>query len=285
MSDRDEFLSVPSALEREAWPANLSRPVEVSRLPGGWVGVVSRAVLADGAVVIVKQAPYFADAEADGLRALAAAGVPTPAVLGTSGSTLVLELVGSDVPPPIDDDWMALGRAIATMHLVTNDRYGWHRDNHAGRFLQPNPWTDDWPSFFVEHRVRTHLGDIALPLDLRRRIERACDGPIPARLAARPRPVLTHGDLWLGNTVAGRWVIDPEVSFADRELDLAYMQMSASEPFPTAFWRGYTEVSPIPDGFEDRRRVLELHHRLLEVRHFGASQLPALEELLSVQGW
>ncbi len=128
---------------------------------------------------------------------LAAAGVPVPQVLGYAGCTLVMERVSG---PP---DWPGLGRAVAAMHRTTNERYGWHRDNRAGRFVQPNSWTDDWPTFFVERRVRTHLADPVLPVELRRRLERACDGPIQALLSARPTASLTHGDLWPGNVVDG----------------------------------------------------------------------------------
>lgn len=249
------------------------------------MGTTSLARLGDGREVIVKQTPYPAEAEADGLRALARAGVPVPRVLGAAGTTLVLELLGSGLPPPTDSHWAALGRAVAAMHQVTDDRYGWHRDNYAGRFPQPNPWHEHWPTFFVEHRVLTHLDDPALPVELRRRIQRACDGPLPKRLPDRPMPSLTHGDLWRGNVIAGRWIIDPEVSFADRELDLAYMRMSASLPFPPAFWRSYVEILPFPDGYAERQPILELHHRLLQVRHFGDTQLPPLQELLATQGW
>lgn len=260
------------------WPGSLPRPVEVALVKGGWVGTTWRARLADGATVIVKQTPYPADAEVDGLGALADAGVPTPPVLGFAGGTLVLELVTGPA------DWAGLGVAIARMHGVTGERYGWHRDNQAGRFVQPNAWLDDWPTFFVERRVRAHLADPSVPAEFRLRLERACDGPIQALLPDRPARSLTHGDLWPGNTVEGRWVIDPEVSFADRELDLAYMEM-AGEPFPAQFWGAYREALPFPEGYEERRRLLELHHRLLQVRHFGDSQVPALDALLAHHGW
>ena len=266
------------ALAGAEWPAGIARPVTADLLKGGWVGTTWRALLADGSTAIVKQTPYPADAEVDGLAALAGAGVPVPAVLGHAGGTLVLQRVAG---PP---DWAGLGRAVAHMHAVTSDRYGWHRDNQAGRFRQPNGWLEDWPTFFVERRVRTHLTDPSVPAGLRVRIERACDGPIHALLPASPPAALTHGDLWPGNTVEGRWVIDPEVSYADRELDLAYMHM-AGVPFPEAFWGAYLEVAPLPEGYPERRRLLELHHRLLQVRHFGESQVPALDALLRHYGW
>jgi fructosamine-3-kinase len=266
-------------LAGDEWPDALSRPVALEEVHGGFVGTTWRARLADGEVVIVKRSRFPTDAEVDGLQALDAAGVPVPRVLGAAGRTLVLVEVGGPA------DWGLLGHAVAGMHRVTGPRYGWHRHNHAGRFRQDNTWSDDWPTFFVERRVRTHLGDPHLPDDLRQRLARACDGPIQALLPARPAPSLTHGDLWRGNVIAGRWVVDPEVSFADRELDLAYMQLSTRSPFPPAFWEAYTAELPLPDGYVERRRVLELHHRLLQVRHFGVSQLAALDDTLRAHGW
>lgn len=261
------------------WPAGLPPILGKTLLRGGYVASTWRVRLADGSEAAVKVTPFPADAEADGLAALAAAGVPVPRVLGAAGHTIVMDLV--DGPP----DWPLLGRAVAAMHQVRGERYGWHRDNYAGQFVQPNGWADDWPTFFVERRVLAHLEDPGLPAGFRRRLERACDGPIQDLLPTHPEPVLTHGDLWLGNVVGGRWVVDPEVSFADRELDLAYMEMSVDDPFPPQFWEEYLEELPLPDGYPSRRRVLELHHRLLIVRHFGERALGPLDDLLTEHGW
>lgn len=272
-------MSTPPALASADWPADVPLPVSAERAPGGGVAITWLVRLADGTRAAVKRTPYPADAEVDGLAALAAAGVPVPRVLGHAGGTLVMERVGG---PP---DWAGVGWAIAGMHQVTSERYGWHRDNRAGRFVQRNAWSADWPTFFVERRVRVHLADPSIPADLRLRLERACDGPIQELLPARPPASLTHGDLWSGNVVEGRWVVDPEVSHADRELDLAYMQMSDANPLPAEFWSAYTEVLPFPAGYERRRRVLELHHRLLNVLHFGERGLPALDATLREHGW
>ena len=173
------------------WPAGLAPLVSTEPLKGGFICSTVRGRLADGREVVVKRCPYAAEVEADGLQALAAAGVPVPAVLGVAGQALVLERVGG---PP---DWAGLGRAIAGLHRTTGDRFGWHRDNFQGITVQPNGWSDDWPSFYVAHRVRPHLGDPRVPEPLRRRIERACEGPLPALLRPRPPPSLTHGDLWV----------------------------------------------------------------------------------------
>src|SRR6478609_2182375 len=206
------------------WPPGLPPSVDSTVLKGGMICTTTRERLADGRQVVVKRCPYPAEVEAEGLRALGAAGAPTPRVIAASGRTLVLEYVQG---PPA---WADLGRAIARMHRTTNDRYGWHRDNPAGVFDQHNDWCDDWPTFFVTNRILVHLTDPAVPERVAERLRRACDGPLPAMLPARPAASLTHGDLWLGNVVDGRWLVDPAVSYADRELDLAFMQGSGNLP-------------------------------------------------------
>lgn len=266
-------------LDRAEWPVGMATVLSAVRLDGGWIGRTWRATLADGRVVVAKVCPYPAEVEADGLAALAEAGVPVPEVLGVAGATLVLQFVEGPA------DWSGLGTAVARMHRRTDRRYGWHRDNRAGRFVQPNSWADDWPTFFVSNRIRPHLVDPSVPASFRARLERACEGPIQARLPERPPASLTHGDLWRGNVVAGGWLIDPEVSYADRELDLANMRSSSERPFPAEFWDAYQREWPIPRGFESRRRVLGLHHRLLQVRHFGASRLVTLDADLVALGW
>jgi len=259
------------------WPAPLPRPVRELALPGGFIGRTSRAVLADGRTVVIKRCPYPAAQEADGLRALAAAGAPVPAVLGLGDRTLVLEwLTGTP-------DWPALGRAVAGMHRHTADRFGWPIENYVGRFPQDNTRTDSWPVFYVEHRVLPQLSKAVVPERLRRRIERACAGPLRDLLRPDPPASLTHGDLWSGNMIDGRWLVDPAVSYADRELDLAYL--SLSDDLPPEFLDAYLAEYPVDPDFEQRRPALLLHKHLVNVRHFGERVLPRLVGLLDHYGW
>ena len=260
------------------WPFGLPPLVSTEPLKGGFICRTTRGRLADGREAVVKRCPYPAEVEADGLRALADAGAPVPAVLGVAGHVLVLERVGG---PP---DWPALGRAIAALHRTTGDRFGWHRDNFQGMTSQPNGWSDDWPSFYVERRVRAHLADPQVPEPLRRRLERACEGPLPALLPSRPPASLTHGDLWSANVIQGRWLVDPAVSYVDRELELAYMQLSGS--LPAELWAAYLEEWPPDPGYERRRPALQLHKFLNNIRHFGPDRyVPRIDAVLDGYGW
>ena len=259
------------------WPAGLPLPMHEEPLAGGYISATSRARLPDGRLVVVKRCPYPVGQEADGLRALAASGVPVPVVVGAGERVLVLEWVSGE------PDWIGLARAVAAMHRRTAAQFGWHIDNYVGRFPQDNTWCDDWPTFYVEHRVIPQLERADIPADLRQRVEAACAGPLRELLRPHPVPSMTHGDLWRGNVIDGRWLIDPAVSFADRELDVAYLSLSGD--LPDEFLGTYLEECPVDDSFAERRSALLLHKHLVNVRHFGGRVLPRLAAALDEYGW
>ena len=258
------------------WPAGLPRSVDSRLLKGGLICTTTRELLADGRTVVVKRCPYPAEVEAEGLQALGAAGGPVPAVIAAAGHVLVLEHVQGV------SDWSGLGRAMATVHRTTAARYGWHRDNPAGLFDQQNQWCDDWPTFFVTRRILAHLDDPAVPADIAQRLRTACAGPLPAMLPQHPPASLTHGDLWYGNVVDGRWMVDPAVCFADRELDLAFMQTGG---LPDELFEAYQREWPFEPGYEQRRPALQLHKMLVGLRHFGPARIARIVAVLDHYGW
>jgi fructosamine-3-kinase len=252
-------------------PGGLAAVREAHVLTGGDVARAWRATLVDGRRVVVKATPYDAHLEAEGLDALRAAGAPVPAVLGVEDGVLVLEEVAG---PPA---WEDLGAALATVHTEVGPAFGWHRDNVIGPLPQANGWLQSSGAFVVERRVRPHLD--ALPGAVARRLAAACDGPLPELLDEHdPPPSLVHGDLWTGNVVDGRWLIDPAVHHADPETDLAMLTLFGSPP--VEFWGGYRSVSPPADGWERRRSLLQLPPLLVHVRLFGPSYVPAVVRAL-----
>lgn len=268
-----------SAPAHQALPAGLG-PLDNPRpLSGGSICQVWLGNLGDGTRVVVKQAPYDVAVEVDGLEALRTAGAPVPDVLAAERDVIVLRYV--DGHP----DWSALGRQVAHLHRDSaGDRFGWHADNLLGRAPQHGGWSDDWPAFFAERRLRPLLTAQALPPDARRRIERGLDGPLHVLLGSHtPRASLVHGDLWSGNVVAGRWLIDPAVWMADRELELAFAHLFGG--LPQEFFTAYYEAWPLPTGAEQRRPALQLYHTLIHVWHFGASYVPMVNERLDQLDW
>lgn len=258
-------------------PGDLPDVASTSSLSGGSIADTYRATLTDGREVVVKRTQYDARLEAEGLEALGAAGAPVPEVLGASEDTLVLEQVHG---PP---DWSRLGAGLARVHRSTGAAFGWDRDNVIGPLPQANPRTDDWPTFYVEHRLAPWLGASALPADTRRRLERAMDDPLRELLAHDPVPSLVHGDLWSGNVVDGRYLIDPAVHHADREFDLAFAELFGG--FPEAFWSAYHDEWPLDDGWQDRRPALQLYHLLIHVELFGAGYASGVTQRLDRYGW
>ena len=255
-------------------PNGLPGVVRSTPLAGGGVARVRRAELADGRTVVVKDTPYPADLEAEGLQALGAAGVRVPEVLGVGPHTLVLEHVHADA------DLEALGAELATAHGQRGERFGWHRDNVIGPLPQPNPPCEDFTELFVEHRLLPYAGD--LPDALAHRLRRACDTALPELLEHEQPPSLVHGDLWAGNILDDRVVIDPAVHHGDRELDLAMLDLFGGVPAPLQ--AGYDAVWPLDEGWRRRRPALQLYHLLVHVRLFGAGYHGAVASRLEALG-
>ena len=258
-------------------PGGLPAVAHSRPLGGGSICDVWHAELDDGTTVVVKRTPYPAEVEADGLAALRDAGGPVPAVLGVDGDVLVLEHVAG---PP---DWAGLGQAVATIHADTAETFGWHRDNLIGSLPQRNDRTADWPQFYADQRIRPWLGAAALPAEVRRRLQDACDGPLLDLLDTDPPASLVHGDLWSGNVVDGRWLIDPAVCRADRELELAFADLFGG--LPQAFTDAYAATWPLAEGWQHRRPALQLYHLLVHVELFGAGYVGSVVGRLDALGW
>lgn len=263
---------------RPELPPGLGEPEQWARVPGGDICESFQARWADGRRAFVKRTPYPAAMEADGLRALRDAGAPVPEVLGVAAHTLVLEWLEGD------SDWEALGAALAQAHRTDAPAFGLGEHNRLGSLVQRNGWWDDWGRFYAERRVRPFLSAGGLDDALRARLRRALDGPLQELLNAHgPRPALVHGDLWAGNVIDGRWLVDPAVCFADRELDLAFAHVFGG--FPERFFRAYEHVWPLPEGWERRRPALQLYHLLAHVRLFGGEYAAGVAARLDQLGW
>jgi fructosamine-3-kinase len=211
--------------------------------------------------------------------------VPKPICVGTSEgySYLVLEWleVGKGAT-----DWQLMGEQLAHLHhhhraTTAPPAFGWHRANTIGETPQHNPWTKDWRTFFIEHRLRFQL-----------RLARQRGGSFPNEpeffaaasqlLPPHPVPSLVHGDLWSGNatfTQTGLPVIlDPAPYYGDREVDLAMTELFGG--FPPAFYQGYQAVWPLAEGYERRKVLYNLYHVLNHFNLFGGSYQQQAQQMI-----
>jgi fructosamine-3-kinase len=240
-------------------------------LSGGFANPVWLCDLDDGEQVVVKasaepNANMFA-VEAAGLAVLSAVGgLTTPRVLATGPHSIVLEALNPDVPAG-DAFWQSAGHAAARMHRNTaNDRFGWEADGWLGPLQQRNSWHPDGYRFFAENRVLRYLDEprVAAALDASDRsgIERVC-ARLP-ELIPDTGPCLTHGDMWRNNILAdhtgGPAFLDPAVSYAWAEIDVAHMLCSGG--VPEAFFAAYAEVRPLHPQWREHARILNLRQLL-----------------------
>ena len=238
---------------------------------------------ADGRRLFVKlNGAHLADmfaAEAQALEELSRAGgprVPRPVAHGTAGGRAYL--VMEYLPLGGRGDPAALGEALARLHAVEAERFGWHRDNTIGSTPQPNPWHEDWIEFLRRQRLGHQL-DLAAAQgyggELHERGQRLLEA-LPAFFQGyRPRPSLLHGDLWSGNvdyTEAGEPVVfDPASYYGDREADLAMTELFGG--FPRAFYDAYRQAAPLDPGYGVRRDLYNLYHVLNHLNLFGSGYL------------
>ena len=268
-----DYLGAPCRIDQaqSVGGGSISRTLIVRTGNTRWFVKLNRAKLHD----------MFA-AEADGLSALGvcpALRVPRVVAHGVSGrqTYLVLEHLSlrslGDGPAGQN-----AGRALATLHRVKGEEFGWHRDNFIGSTPQLNASHRTWPLFFAQQRLKPQL-DLAKQNGHKGRIitdgERLLE-KLPALFVNyQPSISLLHGDLWRGNAgldESGKLALyDPAVYYGDRETDLAMAELFGG--FPAGFYSAYRESWPLADGHEQRKTLYKLYHVLNHLNLFGSGYL------------
>ena len=259
---------------------------------GGDINQAWKLVTRDGHAWFLKLnqpafAEYFA-AEHDGLCELKRAAdirVPEPTGHGVTDMHAWLLLEWLDLTPPDAAADERCGYALANMHRITADRFGWHRDNVIGATLQSNKQSDDWVNFYRDERLAPQLalaGRNGVPAGVLKLATRLLDNLDAFFVAYEPCPSLLHGDLWGGNRSAlvdGTPVLfDPATYFGDREADLAMTRLFGG--FGADFYTAYNAAWPLQPGFEERQDLYNLYHILNHFNLFGAGYQARTESLL-----
>ena len=245
------------------------------RLAGGDLSEVLLVPRDDGAPLVAKGGAALAT-EAAMLRALAAAGVPVPAVEAEHDGVLLVTFVENDrlFTPHA---WGHIGAELRRLHARTAESYGWPVDYVLGTVALDNREGRDWPGFWGEQRLVGAASLLDRPW--RERVERLA-GRLHALLPAEPPASLLHGDLWTGNILVqgGRLaaLIDPACYHGHAEVDLAMLTLFDTPP--DAFWEAY---GALEDGAEERRTLYQLFPALVHMRLFGSAYAPMVDRLLA----
>ncbi|KAK4534405.1 hypothetical protein CDCA_CDCA01G0430 [Cyanidium caldarium] len=232
-------------------------------------------------------------AEFEGLREMQqtqSVRVPAPVCYGIAERRSFIVMESLNLGAGGADSYRQLGEQLAAMHRHSSDGrgYGWHRGNTIGATPQINTWTEDWPTFFVEHRLRYQfrLADRrGHPFhDHEVVLQRVKEVLAEHCTHHQVMPSLVHGDLWGGNVAvlsdSGEPVIyDPATYYGDREVDLAMSELFGRLPGP--FYSAYHAVWPIPPGYQEaRREIYNLYHILNHGALFGEGYYQQAESMV-----
>jgi len=225
-------------------------------------------------------------AEADALREIAATKtirVPSPICLGVINrkAYLVLEYIPFSKRKFIPQT--QLGKHLAKLHAIPQQKFGWHRNNHIGSNTQLNPHNEDWPEFFRKYRIGFQLKLAkanGFQINRTKFIFKKIDDFFSDY---KPKPALLHGDLWNGNFAFDEtgtpFVFDPATYYGDREAEFGLTEMFGG--FRSDFWKGYEEVLPLDQGFPKRQLLYQLYHTLNHLNLFGSSYADSAKKLIN----
>lgn len=260
-----------------------------------------RVQLADGRVLAAKivESLEMAHAESDGLRALAAAGAPTPVCYGVWQATNHAPVLYMDFIAPRRTEAVATQASAGSMLIddllrlyaapVAEGFFGWRASNFIGTLAQPNGRRAKFSEFWWKDRLRPQFEAAHrrgfLSSDVGRELEDTL-----VRCAAdwgldRLPPRLIHGDLWNGNLVVGpggrRYLIDPSVAQSNPEQDLAMLDLFGSI-LSAAQLETIARNAGVGPGFSERIPFWQIYPLLVHVNIIGGSYVRQLTDAVRV---
>lgn len=226
--------------------------------------------------------------EQEGLQAIAKTQtIATPQVLfqGDAGNESYLLLEWIDTRKPAPQSSYLLGGQLAAMHRHTAAYFGFDTDNYMGSLPQSNSHHSSWHNFFISERLLPMVklgrekGELSAP-DVQH-FEK-----LYLKLSEffnEDAPSLIHGDLWGGNyliaTDGKPYLIDPAVSYGNREFDIAMTTLFGG--FDNAFYEAYHSAYPLQSGWQQRINLWNLYPLLIHVNLFGGNYASQVRRCLA----
>ncbi|MEO3406980.1 fructosamine kinase family protein [Mucilaginibacter sp. CAU 1740] len=232
--------------------------------------------------------PEMFKREAEGLAAIKATkaiGVPDIIFDEEVGDESFLLMEWIDAGQSTAYASQALGQQLAQMHRTATPRFGFATDNYMGSLHQSNKQHDSWANFFIAERllpmVKMAVDNHELSQTDMRRFEDLYN-KLPD-LFIEEAPSLIHGDLWGGNYLISSdgkpYLIDPAVSYSNREFDIAMTTLFGG--FDNAFYEAYNAEFPLQPGWQKRLKLWNLYPLLVHVNLFGGSYAQQVRQNLA----
>ncbi|MFD8495630.1 fructosamine kinase family protein [Amycolatopsis sp. NPDC059657] len=210
--------------------------------------------------------------------------VAVPRVHGSDGEWLVTDFVPTG--PPTTGAAEAFGRGLAALHLRGADTFGTAPpggpvDATIGLAPLRNEPCDDWPTFYLRHRIEPYVRscvDQGLMTVRQANVFDSVGEVLPQFCGRSEQPARLHGDLWNGNLLWGTdgqvWLIDPAAHGGHRETDLAMLRLFGT-PLLGHVLGAYAEAaenagSPLRAGWQGRTDVHQLFPLLVHAALFGS---------------
>jgi fructosamine-3-kinase len=175
---------------------------------------------------------------------------------------------------------------VAKVHQQHAEKFGLDHDFMAGKLPKDNTWQTDWITFYLDQRLNP-LVKLATKKsrwnDWRQSQFQSMSDQFKKYYSTHQVvPSLLHGDLWSGNylfTADGEpMLIDPDVFYGDRELDIAMTTLFGG--FSQEFYQGYNSVYPLTIGVDKRLGWYQLNYLLAHLNLFGETYGPMVDQIL-----
>ncbi|UZO81045.1 fructosamine kinase family protein [Aquimarina sp. ERC-38] len=260
----------------------------VQPLSGGDINQVYLITTDSGKLVVkvnnASKFPKMFEKEAQGLALLQKTNTfKIPEVIGygtfNEQSYLLLEYI--TLGSKDQNFWKLFGKQLVTLHKHTSATFGLEADNYIGSLLQYNKKHINSAEFYVRQRLQPQLELAAQNGYIFSNTDKLYNN-IEAILPDEP-PALIHGDLWSGNFMVNEnalpVLIDPAVSYAPREMDLALMLLFGG--FDPMVFEEYDNLYPLESGWRDRTDIFQLYYILVHLNLFGTSYYGQAKEIIS----
>ncbi|GAA0717667.1 fructosamine kinase family protein [Aquimarina litoralis] len=229
--------------------------------------------------------PKMFEAEAIGLRELKNVNIfRTPNVIqyGHSEDTAFLLLEYIQSGKPVKNFWINFGEQLALVHQKSRPFFGFEIDNYIGNLPQYNTNCDSAAEFYITQRLypqftlASQKGFSFRNLDV---FYNNIEKEIPKEGSS-----LIHGDLWNGNYIVdsdgNSCFIDPAVSYAPREMDIAMMHLFGG--FDSQLFQTYEDIFPLQPNWKERIPLWQMYYLLVHLNIFGSSCYDRVKQILKV---